>query len=181
MGKKIVVLTGSPRKGGNSDRMADAFIAGAQGAGHTVAKIETAPLDVKGCRACDGCYRGGRACFFNDDFNGIAQEILEADAVVFATPLYWFSFPAQLKNVMDKFYAFVVGGKEFKGKECALLVCGGDAEETAFDGLLRSYGLIVEYLDWTDRGRLVVTGVNAKGEIDKTDEPGRAEALGAEF
>lgn len=181
MGKNIVVLTGSPRKGGNSDRMADAFIRGAQEAGHTAVKIETAALDVKGCRACDGCYRGSRACFFNDDFNSIAQSVLEADAVVVATPLYWFSFPAQIKNVIDKFYAFVVGGKEFKNKECALLTCGGDSEEKAFDGLVRSYELIAEYLGWKDRGRLVLTGVNAKGDIEKTDGLVRAEKMGAEF
>lgn len=181
MGKTIVVLTGSPRKGGNSDRMADAFIAGARGAAHTVEKIETASLDVKGCRACDGCYRGGRVCFFDDDFNGIARAVLEADAVVFATPLYWFSFPAQIKNVIDKFYAFVAGGKEFKGKECALLTCGGDTEEKAFDGLVRSYELIAEYLGWKDRGRLVAAGVNARGAIGETDGLMRAEKLGAEF
>ena len=179
MGKTIVVLTGSPRKGGNSDRMADAFIAGARGAGHTVEKIETASLDVKGCRACDGCYRGGRACFFDDDFNGIARAVLEADAVVFATPLYWFSFPAQIKNVIDKFYAFVAGGKEFKGKECALLTCGGDTEEKAFDGLVRSSFGVEEPPD--DPGRLVAAGVNARGAIGETDGLMRAEKLGAEF
>lgn len=181
MGKNMVVLTGSPRKGGNSDRMADAFMKGAQGAGHTITKIETASLDMKGCRACNGCYQGSGACFFNDDFNSIAQSVLEADTVVLATPLYWFSFPVQIKTVIDKFYAFVVGGKEIKDKECVLLTCGGDTEAKAFDGLVRTYELIAEYLGWRDRGRLILPGVTAKRDIEKTDGLVRAEKMGAEI
>ena len=181
MGKKIIVLTGSPRRGGNSDCIAEAFIAGAKEAGHEVIKIETGALDVKGCRACDGCYRGDRACFFNDDFNRIAEDILTADAVVFAAPLYWFSFPAQLKNVIDKIFSLVAGGKNLKRKECLLLVCAGDESETAFDGVTASYERIASYLEWTDRGKLIVTGVNAKGDAAATDAPQRAKKMGLEF
>ena len=94
MGKKIVVLTGSPRAGGNTDRMADAFISGAMAAGHEVTKFSTAQLNVKGCVACGGCYsREDRPCCHDDDFNRIAPVIEQADVVVFAAPLYWSTFP----------------------------------------------------------------------------------------
>lgn len=89
MGKKIVVITGSPRKDGNSFAMTDAFIKAAEGEGHTVTRFDAAQMKVGGCRACETCYSTGKACSFDDDFNGMAPAILDADAVVFSMPVYW--------------------------------------------------------------------------------------------
>ena len=89
MRKKIVVITGSPRKNGNSFAMTDAFINAAEAKGHTVARFDAAMKNVGGCRACETCFKTGKACSFDDDFNTIAPAILEADAVVFTMPVYW--------------------------------------------------------------------------------------------
>ena len=102
MGKKIVVITGSPRKNGNSFAMTDAFIQAAEARGHTITRFDAAMKKVGGCRACETCFKTGKACSFDDDFNTIAPAILEADAVVFTMPVYWYSIPAQIKGVIDR-------------------------------------------------------------------------------
>ncbi len=105
--KNIVVITGSPRKGGNSDKMANAFIKGAASRGHKLAKIAAADMNIHGCRACDACYSTEKPCIFHDDFNQIAGAILEADVIVLATPMYWFSFSAQIKALIDRWYSLM--------------------------------------------------------------------------
>ena len=178
MSKNILVLTGSPRKGGNSDQLADAFIAGAQQAGHTTVKYVTANKKIKGCKACNSCFSKGAACSFPDDFNELAPLVEEADMIVFATPLYWFSFPAQMKAAIDKFHSFSIGGKRLKIQECALLVCGADPDPSCHEGIVASYKLIARHMKWRDGGTIVVPGVYEKGGIATTDALARAEALG---
>lgn len=109
MSKKVVVVTGSPRKNGNSFAMTDAFIQAAQAKGHTVTRFDAAMMKIGGCHACETCYKTGKACSFDNDFNTIAPAILEADAVVFTMPVYWYSIPAQIKGVIDRMFSFVVG------------------------------------------------------------------------
>ena len=178
MSKNILILTGSPRKNGNSDKLADAFIAGAQQAGHQVTKYTAADKNIKGCTDCQTCFSQGTACSIADDFNELAPLVAQADMLVFATPLYWFSFPAQLKAAIDKMYSFFIGKKEFKIKECALLVCAGDTNEAVFGGITASYKLIANFLNWQDKGVITVPGVHGKDDILQTDGLLRAETLG---
>jgi multimeric flavodoxin WrbA len=107
VGKSILVFNGSPRDGGNSDLLADAFIKGATKAGHEVVKCEVGKKNIIGCKACDACYSKGKPCSFDDDFNGIAPFMGKADAIIFITPLYWFTFPARLKAAIDKMYSLL--------------------------------------------------------------------------
>jgi multimeric flavodoxin WrbA len=178
MSKNILVLTGSPRKGGNTDKLADAFIFGAQQAGHTTVKFSTADKNIKGCIACQTCFSKGSACSIPDDFAKLAPLLEKADMVVFASPLYWFTFSAQLKAAIDKFYSFLIGKRPLKIKECALLVCGGGTELNVYDGIIKSYKLIANFLNWKDCGIVIVPGLHDKDEILKTDGLQRAEALG---
>lgn len=87
MSKKIVVITGSPRKNGNSFAMTEAFIKAAEAKGHTVTRFDAADMTIGGCHACETCYKTGKACSFDDDFNTIAPAALDADVIVFS-PLY---------------------------------------------------------------------------------------------
>ena len=178
MSKNILVLTGSPRKDGNSDKLADAFIAGAQQAGHTTVKFTTADKNIKGCIDCRTCFSKGSACSIPDDFAQLAPLLEKADMIVFSTPLYWFTFPVQLKAAIDKFYSFIIGKRPLQVKECVLLVCGGDTDLHSFDGVVTSYKLIADFLKWKDSGIIIVTGLHDKDEILKTDGLQRAEALG---
>ena len=178
MAKNILVLTGSPRKGGNTDKLADAFIAGARQAGHAVTKFTTADKNIQGCIDCQQCFRKGSACSIPDDFSQLAPLMEQADMVVFATPLYWFTFPMQLKAAIDKCYSFFVGKRPLKVKECALLVCGGGTDLQTYEGIVKSYQLIVKFLNWKDSGVIIVPGLHDKDEILKTDGLQRAETLG---
>ncbi len=135
MSKKIVVITGSPRKNGNSFAMTDAFTKAAEAKGHTVTRFDAAMKKVGGCRACETCFKTGKACSFDDDFNTVAPAILEADAIVYSTPVYWYSIPAQIKGVMDRIYSFCVGGKDIAGKECALITCCEEHDMSVMDGV----------------------------------------------
>lgn len=178
MAKNILVLTGSPRKNGNSDKLADAFISGAQQAGHTTIKFATAEKSIKGCIACQTCFSKGNACSIPDDFSELAPLVEQADMVVFACPLYWFTFPAQLKAAIDKFFSFLIGKRPLKVTGSALLVVGGGEELRIYDGIVRSYHLMAEFLGWKDCGVIIVPGVQDTQDILNTDGLKRAEALG---
>ncbi len=181
MGKEILVMTGSARRGGNSDLLADAFIRGASRAGHRLTKYEAAFHDIRGCLACNRCYSLGEACVYKDDFNALAPLLERADAIVFSTPLYWYSFPAKLKAAMDKFYALITGERPLAGKESALMVAGADDRESGYAGILGSYGIIADYLQWKDRGRIVAMGLDKPGAVRDTQWVLQAEELGATF
>ena len=181
MSKKIVVVTGSPRKNGNSFAMTDAFIQAAQAKGHTVTRFDAAMMKIGGCRACETCYKTGKACSFDDDFNTIAPAILEADAVVFTTPVYWYSIPAQIKGVIDRLYSLVVGGKDYAGKECAMIVCCEEHEMDVMDGVRIPLERTAALLKWNMVGEVLIPGVLVAGDIEKTDGCAQAAALAEKF
>lgn len=166
---KIVVITGSPRKNGNSFAMTDAFIKEAEQKGHTVSRFDAAFLKIGGCHACMTCYKTGKACSFDDDFNLIAPAILEADAVVFSMPVYWYSIPAQIKEVIDRLFSLVVGGKDIAGKKCALITCCEEDDMTVMDGVRIPIRRSAALLKWDIAGEVAVPGVLNVGDIDKTD------------
>ena len=177
MGKKIVVITGSPRRNGNSFAMTDAFIKAAEGKGHTVTRFDAALNKVGGCRACETCFSTGKACTFDDDFNTIAPAILEADVIVFTMPVYWYSIPAQIKGVIDRIFSLVVGGKDIAGKECALITCCEEDDISVMDGVRVPMERMCALNKWKMMGEVLIPGVLNTGDIDKTDGCNKAAAL----
>lgn len=177
MSKKIVIITGSPRKTGNSFAMTDAFIKAAEAKGHTVTRFDAAMMNVGGCHACETCFKSGKACSFDDDFNKIAPAVLEADAVVFTMPVYWYSIPAQIKGVIDKLYSFCVAGKDIAGKECALIACCEEDDLSVLDGVRIPIERSAALLKWQMVGEVLVPGVLNTGDIEKTDGCQQAAAL----
>lgn len=181
MSKQIVVITGSPRKKGNSFAMTDAFIKAAEEKGHSVTRFDAALKNVGGCRACETCFRTGKACSFDDDFNTIAPAILEADAVVFTMPVYWYSIPAQIKGVIDRLFSFVVGGKDIAGKECAVIACCEEEDMSVLDGVRIPLERSAALMKWKMVGEVLVPGVLNAGGIEKTDGCKQAAALADKF
>jgi len=177
MSKKIVVITGSPRKNGNSFAMTDAFIKAAEAKGHTITRFDAAIMNIGGCHACETCYKTGKACSFDDDFNTIAPAILEADAVVFTTPVYWYSIPAQIKGAIDRLFSLVVGGKDIAGKECALITCCEEEDMSVMDGVRIPIERSAALLKWHMVGEVLIPGVLNVGDIEKTDGCAQAAAL----
>ena len=177
MSKKILVITGSPRKNGNSFAMTDAFIKAAEEKGHTVTRFDAAMKKVGGCHACMTCYSTGKPCTFDDDFNTIAPAILEADAIVFTMPVYWYSIPAQIKGVIDRIFSLVVGGKDIAGKECALITCCEEEDMSVMDGVRVPMERMCALNKWKMVGEVLIPGVLDAGDIEKTDGCKKAAAL----
>ncbi|MDE7229462.1 MAG: flavodoxin family protein [Oscillospiraceae bacterium] len=169
MGKKVVVITGSPRKNGNSFAMTDAFIKAAEEKGHTITRFDAAMKKLDGCHACETCYSTGKACSFDDEFNTLAPAILDADVIVFTMPVYWYSIPAQIKNVIDRIFSMVVGGKDISGKECALITCCEENDMTVMDGVRIPIERTAALNKWKMIGEVLIPGVLNVGDIEKTD------------
>lgn len=167
MNKKVLVLTGSPRKGGNSDLLADALIKGAQASGHTAVKFEAGAMQINGCSACDRCWEDGYACIDDDDFRKLEPLLESCDVMVFCAPVYWMGFPAQMKAVIDKLYAYGGRGglRPLAIKESALLLCGGDPAATEYDYVTEGYQMIISFLGWKDRGVVWQGDANETGSI----------------
>lgn len=177
MSKKIVVITGSPRKNGNSFAMTDSFIKAAESKGYEVTRFDAAMMNIGGCHACETCYKTGKACSFDDDFNTIAPAILDADVIVFTMPVYWYSIPSQIKGVIDRIYSLVVGGKDISGKECALIACCEEEDMTVLDGVRIPIERTAALNKWKIAGEVLIPGVLNVGDINKTDGCQQASAL----
>lgn len=177
MSKKIVVITGSPRKNGNSIAMTEAFIKAAEAKGHNVTRFDTANMTLGGCHACETCYKSGKACSFDDDFNTIAPVVLDADVIIFSMPVYWYSIPAPVKAVLDKMFSFSVGGKNIAGKGCGIIACCEEEDMTVFDGVRVPIERSAALMKWQMVGEVLIPGVLNIGDIDKTDGCAKAAAL----
>lgn len=176
--KTIVLLTGSPRKKGNSMAMADAFQETAMQLGHRVIRFDAAFHQVDGCRACECCYSQGQACVFDDDFNPLAAHILQAEAIVFALPVYWYSLPGKLKNVIDKMYAYAVADKQaIYGKACGLMACCEENDRSVLDGVRIPIERSAAFFKWKMVGEVLIPGVLNIGDIEKTTGIAQARAL----
>ena len=101
MSKKVLIISGSPRKGGNSDILCDRFREGAEAAGNTVEKVFLRSLKIGPCMACYGC-RGKGVCVQKDDMEELLDQMVKADVLVLATPVYFYSMDGQLKTVIDR-------------------------------------------------------------------------------
>lgn len=173
---KIVVLTGSPRRNGNTNHLAGQFIKGAEEAGHEVYHFDCAQRKVSSCIACNRCGMNGQ-CIFNDDFGLLRPHLVTADMVVFATPMYYFGFSSQLKAVIDRFYAL---NGQFKGSEkrSALLMAYADTAAEEAEPMLSHYHMLLRYLGWKDCGTVVAAGMWPAGTVNDTEYSRQAYELG---
>lgn len=163
--KKILLFLGSPRLGGNTERLADAFMEGATEKGHQCEKIRLAALSIGPCKACTGCWKNGLPCLQKDDMQEIYPKIETADVLVFASPLYYFGFSAQMKCLIDRFYSFEKKPELIHKKETVLLAAGADSEIRSFDGMLAMYRNCCSYLEWIDRGQIVALNTWNPGDV----------------
>ncbi len=183
MAKNIVVIGGSGRRKGNSELLADAFTKGATAAGHSVSRFETASDPIKGCIGCDTCWSKGKPCTFDDGFDRLAPLLEKADVIVFAGPVYWYTFSTLLKSAIDKLYAYYgpMSKKKPNISECALLMTAEDTNDEVFGPSVDAYKKSIGLIGWKDRGHVLVHSVNKKGEIVGNDGLARAEKLGREI
>jgi len=164
--KKVLIISASPRKGGNSDLLCDEFARGATEAGHAVEKIRLAEKKIGYCIGCCACRTVGK-CFQLDDVNGIMEKMLAADVIVLATPVYFYSMDAQLKALIDRSISRWNEFARFKGKEFWHIVTAADTNRKMMSATLEGLrGFMRDCMEGTvERGVLYGTGAYEKGEI----------------
>ena len=173
---KIVVLQGSPNKKGSTHILADCFRQGAEAAGHTVEMIDAAHANIHPCTGCVHCgYEG--PCVQKDDVEEIRKKILEADMLVFATPLYYYGMSAQLKILIDRFCAFN-SSIQRKGMKSALLTVAWNSDSWTFEALEAHYKTLVRYLNLTDMGMVLGYGCGTPSMTEHSKYPQQAYQLG---
>lgn len=147
---KIVILTGSPRKKGNSAYLAERFAEGAMENGHKICRFDAAFKKVHGYIGCNHCGMN-RPCVFKDNISGLRPKLIEADTVVFATLMYYFGMSAQLKSVVDSFYSIndqIMGKK----KKMFFLLTYAEARIEDAQAIHQQYSSMTNYLGWDDCG-----------------------------
>ena len=128
MSKSIIILKGSPRKLGNSSVLADQTAAGAKDAGAQVDSFFLHDMNLRACDGCDECRATG-ACVVGDDMQKIYPKLLAADGIVLASPIYWFTYSAQLKLCIDRWYGLWCVQKDaFRGKPIGIVLTYGDTD-----------------------------------------------------
>jgi multimeric flavodoxin WrbA len=176
MNKHIVVLSGSPRKGGNTDRLTEAFIDGAKAAGNHVSLFKVADLKIGGCRGCEYCFRHKGVCVQKDDMPPILDELRKADVLVLTSPVYYFGVSAQLKLSIDRFFALLEEGMTVKS--AALLMTCGDETDAAAASSISMFRQICAYQKWEEAGIIIAPYLHNPGDIEGRAELEQAKNLG---
>ncbi len=174
---KILVITGSAHKKGTSSCLADSFIKGAEEAGHEVCRFDAAFKNVHPCIGCDSCQENHQVCVFKDDMQELNPELLKAELVVFVSPIYYYDINAQIKAVIDRFYANNSVLKGSDKKAVLMITYGEEAEETA-EGSIVSYKSMVDYLEWKNVGIVSAKGCYVLDDIINSEYPKQAYELG---
>lgn len=176
MGKKILILSGSPRKGGNSDILCDEFMRGAKENGHSVEKINVAEKKIGYCKACYYCKKFDGKCVMNDDMAEVLQKMIDADVIVLSSPVYFYSIDAQLKAVIDR---TVARWLEVKNKEFYYIVTCADEENESCERTLECFRGYADCVNGAiERGVIYGTGVYESGEIKDTPVMQKAFEMG---
>ena len=172
MNKKVLILSGSPRKGGNSDLLCDEFMRGAAEAGNETEKIRVAEKKIGYCTACYYCQTSGGVCAKKDDMAQLLQKIIDADVIVLASPVYFYSISAQLKTVIDR---TVARWTEIKDKEFYYIVTCADEEKESQETTLACFRGFADCVEGAvEKGVIYGTGVYKPGTVK--DSPAFTEA-----
>lgn len=189
---RILVVQGGGRPNGNTSQLVDAFLEGAQGAECATERVSLAKTQVNGCIGCNAC-RCGKPCVQKDGFNGLVPSIRAADAIVFASPLYFWTISSKLKAFIERFYCLAeedsnppLGRYErYPVKDCALLMTAADDFFWTFQQAESYYKFaIVNYIGFRDRGMLLAGGcgdTNGGPRIASTNHLDAARRFGASF
>lgn len=166
MSKRVLILSGSPRKNGNSDLLCNEFMRGAVESGSIVEKIRVAEKSIGYCRACYACRSKGE-CIIKDDMAEILQKMIDAEVIVLASPVYFYSIDAQLKALIDR---TVARWTEVKDKELYYIVTMADEELASADTTLACFRGYADCIEGAvEKGVIIGNGVYESGEIKNSD------------
>ena len=174
---KIIILQGSPNRDGSTAMLAEAFAEGAEKAGHETRIIHVAAETIHPCTGCVSCgYEG--PCVQKDGMENVRAALLQADMLVFATPLYYYGMTAQLKTVIDRFCAFN-SSLNRRHLKSALLAVAWNSSEWTFDALEAHYKTLVRYLNLEDQGEILGYGCGTPSMTKRSGFVEKAYQLGA--
>lgn len=166
---KVIAICGSARKNANSTRLAEEVLKGAADEGAVTKLFQTKDMEMDGCLGCFECKEAGH-CVQIDDMTPLYGEINEADAVVFASPIYMFEMTGQLKLVVDRLFAYL--GPDFRsrmplGKKLGLVFTQGMPDVDGFKSYFESVADILHRLGFNEpTGTIVGAGLGAAGMAD---------------
>jgi len=176
MAKKVLILSASPRKNGNSDLLCDQFRQGAEAAGHQVEKISLRTKRINYCVACDACQKNGGRCVQQDDMADILEGMIAADAIVMATPVYFYTMNAQMKTMIDRTYARYTG---ISNKEFYFIMTAAVGSKAALERTLEGLRGFTACLNGArEKGVVYGTGAWQVGDIRKSPAMPLAYELG---
>lgn len=174
MSLKVLILSSTPRKGGNSDILCDQFAKGAREAGHQVEKVRLAEKNIGYCHACYACRHHG--CVQQDDAGAILDQMMAADVIVLATPVYFYTMSAQLKALIDRSVAIY---PRLTHKRYYYIMTMADTDSAKFEGTLAALrGFLDCYDGSVEEGIIRAPGVYEKGEVSATPAFEEAYRLG---
>lgn len=170
----ILILSGSPRKGGNTEIMAETFAEGAREAGHDATVKAMSGLSIAPCLGCMYCFEHDGECVQKDDMTDIYRLFEAADMFVFASPIYWFAMSAQTRAATDRLFAFY--SKGYHPTKTALLLNAQGHD--VFDSSIAQYRDICKAVGWQDMGIITISGLEEKGSIRKSPDLKKVYELG---
>ena len=172
----ILILSGSPRKGGNTDLLVEAFAKGASPR-HHVEVVSVHDYKVNPCIGCNSCFtREDYKCCQKDDMQIVYEKMAKAEMLVIASPVYFYGLSAQLKAVIDRFHNPI--RDTFHIHKMALLLVGAASLPELFNSILAQYELCLKFFKLEDMGRVLVRGAKDKGDVKNGDALKLAQELG---
>ena len=183
---KIIGFSGSPHRNGNTVWTVEQILEGAKQAGAETVVFSASVLDAKPCRGCFGCKSGDKGCIINDDMQKVYDELRDADALVFASPVYMGQMTGQAKVFMDRLFpanspTFSPYYKEQSKKKLLLLFTQGNPDKSKFQTYFDYTKQLFEMLDYDVKEPVIVAGTRS---LDAKDMSGLKEtllAVGAEL
>lgn len=160
--KKILIISSSPRRNGNSQLLCEQFKKGAEEKGHTVNLVRLMDLNIGFCRACDYCMRNDGICTLKDDMAELLHQFQEADVLVLATPVYFYGISAQMKAFIDRTYPI---WQHLGKKEVYYIISAGLGEDIINRSLGDLDGFVEHLEEYTIAGRLYATNVMEAGLV----------------
>ena len=163
MSKKVLALSASPRKGGNSDLLCDEFVKGALEAGFQAEKINVNDKKIGYCTGCGACFNRGKSCSQKDDMSEILEKMIAADVIVMATPVYFYTMNGQMKTLIDRTCSRYT---EINEKDFYFIVTAADGNKQKMERTLEEFRGFTSCLENPkEKGVIFGTGVWHKGEI----------------
>jgi multimeric flavodoxin WrbA len=166
--KKILAIVGSPRKGGNTDILVQKMAEGAVSKGAQVDTLRLGGLNIRECDGCHACWQR-KLCSKRDDMLNIYPKIIESDAIIFGTPVYWYGPTALMKAFIDRFVYFNCpeNRAKIKGKKAMIAIPFEEENPDTARPVVEFFENCLGYLEMALVGTIVVGGVGAKGDILK--------------